>query len=103
LRLARWCFLRQRAALKPFFKDLESEFWARQTLCLLRTPSTPQSLTFPRSRSELAAEYFERLESPYQELVWFEDSARAPPFEEPEKFNAEIVRIAREIGLLQGD
>lgn len=51
--------------------------------------------------AELAAEYFERLEAPYKELVWFEDSAHAPPFEEPEKFNAEIVRIAREIGLLQ--
>jgi proline iminopeptidase len=52
--------------------------------------------------AELAAEYFERLEAPYKELVWFEDSAHAPPFEEPERFNAEIVRIGREIGLLQG-
>ncbi len=49
---------------------------------------------------ELAAEYFERLEAPYKELIWFEDSAHSPPFEEPELFNAEIIRIARQVGLL---
>lgn len=49
----------------------------------------------------LAADYFERLEAPHKELVWFERSAHAPPFEEPGRFNAVIVRIAREEGLLE--
>lgn len=50
--------------------------------------------------SALAAEYFERLEAPDKELVWFENSAHSPPFEEPDRFNAEIVRIARVVRLL---
>jgi proline iminopeptidase len=36
----------------------------------------------------LAAEYFELIEAPYKRLVWFEQSAHNPPFEEPENFNA---------------
>jgi pimeloyl-ACP methyl ester carboxylesterase len=51
--------------------------------------------------SVLASEYFKRLEAPHKELIWFENSAHAAPFEEPERFNAEILRIAREIGLLR--
>lgn len=50
--------------------------------------------------AKLAADYFERLEASHKELIWFEESAHAPPFEEPERFNAEIKRIALEIGLL---
>jgi pimeloyl-ACP methyl ester carboxylesterase len=50
--------------------------------------------------SKLAAEYFDRLEAPRKELVWFENSAHFPPFEESERFNAEIRRVAMETGLL---
>jgi pimeloyl-ACP methyl ester carboxylesterase len=50
--------------------------------------------------SELAAEYFARLRAPHKELIWFENSAHAVPFEEPERFNAEILRIARDLAVL---
>jgi pimeloyl-ACP methyl ester carboxylesterase len=36
---------------------------------------------------ELSAEYMEKLRAPYKELVWFERSAHAPNFEEPDEFN----------------
>ncbi|MGZ5084421.1 MAG: alpha/beta fold hydrolase [Usitatibacter sp.] len=51
--------------------------------------------------SALASDYFERLVAPRKELIWFEESAHSPPFEEPQRFNAEILRIAREVGLLR--
>ena len=35
----------------------------------------------------LAAQYFEKIQAPCKRLVWFEDSAHNPPFEEPAKFN----------------
>ncbi len=49
--------------------------------------------------SSLAAIYFNRLDAPYKELIWFERSAHNPPYEEPEKFNEEILRIGGAIGL----
>lgn len=49
--------------------------------------------------SALAAEYFERLHAPHKELIWFERSAHSPPFEEPDRFTAEIRRIGREVRL----
>ena len=36
---------------------------------------------------ELAVEYLEKLRAPYKEIVWFEHSAHAPNFEEPNVFN----------------
>ena len=36
---------------------------------------------------ELAVEYLEKLRAPYKEVVWFEHSAHAPNFEEPDIFN----------------
>lgn len=36
--------------------------------------------------AEAASDYFEALEAPEKHLVWFEDSAHSPCFEEPEKF-----------------
>jgi proline iminopeptidase len=45
----------------------------------------------------LAAKYFERLQAPSKELIWFEGSAHSPPFEEPDSFNAAILRIAHEV------
>lgn len=41
--------------------------------------------------SVLAAEYFEMIEAPARELVWFERSAHNPPFEEPEAFTRAMV------------
>ncbi len=36
--------------------------------------------------SVLAARYFDTLDAPCKQLVWFERSAHNPPFEEPERF-----------------
>src|SRR5476651_897908 len=50
--------------------------------------------------AETSAAYFEKLMAPSKKLVWFEESAHMPPFEEPEKFNAIMIEyvapIARE-------
>ncbi|UCD38640.1 MAG: alpha/beta hydrolase [Fidelibacterota bacterium] len=35
----------------------------------------------------LAEEYFQHLQAPYKEFIWFDASAHSPPFEEPDKFN----------------
>ena len=36
--------------------------------------------------SELVKQYYKKLDAPIKEFYWFEDSAHAPHFEEPEKF-----------------
>lgn len=36
----------------------------------------------------LAAQYFERIEAPCKQLVWFEHSGHNPPFDEPERFDS---------------
>jgi len=36
---------------------------------------------------ELARDYFDRLDAPRKQWIWFESSAHMPNFEEPEKFN----------------
>lgn len=41
--------------------------------------------------STAAARYFETLQAPRKELVWFEESAHNIPFEEPETFNRTII------------
>jgi proline iminopeptidase len=43
--------------------------------------------------SVLAAKYFERIEAPHKRLVWFEQSAHNPPFEEPDLFNRTLIEI----------
>ena len=48
---------------------------------------------------ELGAEYFESLDAPAKELIWFENSAHSPLYEEPEKFNNEVLRISKLVGL----
>ena len=40
----------------------------------------------------LAADYFAKIEAPCKRLVWFEQSAHNPPFEEPEKFNQVMIK-----------
>lgn len=37
--------------------------------------------------AQLAARYFEALQAPYKQLIWFEDSAHMPDLEEPKRFH----------------
>ncbi len=39
----------------------------------------------------LAASYFQTIEAPYKRLIWFEQSAHNPPFEEAETFNRVMI------------
>ena len=43
--------------------------------------------------SELAERYFDELEAPKKEKVVFEHAAHMIPFEEPQRFNREVVRV----------
>ncbi len=36
---------------------------------------------------DLAEDYFNQIDAPMKRLIWFENSAHSPPFEEPELFN----------------
>jgi pimeloyl-ACP methyl ester carboxylesterase len=45
---------------------------------------------------ELAEEYFEVLEAPHKEIVWFERSAHMACMEEPERFQDELIRVLAE-------
>jgi pimeloyl-ACP methyl ester carboxylesterase len=47
--------------------------------------------------SQLAAGYLDRLRCPLKELVWFENSAHFPFFEEPDRFHTEMVRIDQSV------
>jgi pimeloyl-ACP methyl ester carboxylesterase len=46
---------------------------------------------------ELAAAHFESMKAPHKKLVWFENSAHMHNLEEPEKFQQELIAIAREV------
>ena len=48
----------------------------------------------------LSSEYLGILEAPDKDIVWFEHSAHMIPFEEPERFNEEVRRVARRVKLL---
>ena len=50
---------------------------------------------------KLGAQYFETLKAPAKELIWFENSAHGPPFEEPEKFNEVVRKTARGVDLIK--
>ena len=39
----------------------------------------------------LAEQYFAKIKAPYKRLVWFEQSAHNPPFEEPVKFDKVLI------------
>jgi proline iminopeptidase len=47
----------------------------------------------------LAAEYFEKIAAPCKRLVWFEESAHNPPFEEPGRFVRTLVEEVRPVVL----
>lgn len=46
--------------------------------------------------SELIEEYYNHIKAPKKELIWFEESAHFPQFEEVDKFNALMIRIKEE-------
>lgn len=48
---------------------------------------------------ETSVTYFDRLIAPSKRLVWFEESAHEPPFEEPDKFNAAMGELVRPVTL----
>jgi pimeloyl-ACP methyl ester carboxylesterase len=45
--------------------------------------------------ADTSADYFQVLTAPAKRLVWFEESAHEPPFEEPAKFNRAMVELVR--------
>ena len=47
--------------------------------------------------SSIAADYLERLQAPLKGLVWFDESAHFPFFEEHVRFGAEMVRVAEQL------
>jgi pimeloyl-ACP methyl ester carboxylesterase len=47
--------------------------------------------------SELTKEYYEQLVAPEKELIWFEESAHFPHFEEPKKFNEIVLGIKEKL------
>lgn len=85
------------AALWPEQKDYD----ARQ-----RHPSIDVPIVMIMGRHDqvisprLGEQYFEMLKAPEKEIVWFDNSAHGPPFEEPEKFNEVVRQTARRVGLL---
>jgi pimeloyl-ACP methyl ester carboxylesterase len=46
--------------------------------------------------SSLLVKYFEILDAPQKELIWFDESAHFPQWEEPEKFHASLKTIVSE-------
>ena len=46
-----------------------------------------------------AEAYFDVLDAPSKEFMWFENSAHSPQWEEADRFNAEMLRIADELNL----
>jgi proline iminopeptidase len=53
--------------------------------------------------SEVAAEWFTKVNAPSKQFVWFENSAHLPMTEEPGKFLIALVRYARPIAERVGD
>jgi proline iminopeptidase len=39
----------------------------------------------------LAEQYFKKIKAPYKRLIWFEQSAHNPPFEEPIEFDKILI------------
>jgi pimeloyl-ACP methyl ester carboxylesterase len=46
--------------------------------------------------SVLAEEFYKALKAPHKRLVWFENSGHPPDFEEPDKFQRELIAIGAE-------
>jgi pimeloyl-ACP methyl ester carboxylesterase len=71
---------------------------------LREVPSLSVPVTFFLGRHdrtappELAVELHDAIEAPMKEIVWFEGSAHMANIEEPEKFQRELIAIARSAG-----
>jgi len=48
---------------------------------------------------ETSVAYFDMLSAPSKRLIWFEESAHEPPFEEPARFNAAMVELVRPVAV----
>lgn len=48
-----------------------------------------------------AEAYLKAVDAPLKALVWFENSAHSPQWEEPQMFNSEILRVARQTEILE--
>ena len=46
---------------------------------------------------EISVAYFNMLSAPSKRLIWFEESAHEPPFEEPTKFNLAMTDLVRPV------
>jgi pimeloyl-ACP methyl ester carboxylesterase len=46
---------------------------------------------------ETSVRYFDALDAPRKELVWFDDSGHAPFTDEPAKFNRMMVELVRPV------
>jgi pimeloyl-ACP methyl ester carboxylesterase len=55
------------------------------------------------ANSELAWEWFEKVQAPAKQFVWFENSGHMPMTEEPGKFLVSLVRFVRPIAEKVGD
>lgn len=49
--------------------------------------------------AESSVAYSDMLSAPSKRLIWFEESAHEPPFEEPAKFNAAMVELVRPVAI----
>ncbi len=49
--------------------------------------------------AQVAADYLQHLEAPVKKVVWFEHSAHNVPFEEPDRFQAEVITVLNGIGI----
>lgn len=47
------------------------------------------------TESVVAARYFQKLNAPCKQLIWFEESAHNIPFEEPQTFNTTVIEASR--------
>jgi pimeloyl-ACP methyl ester carboxylesterase len=98
--------------LPPFVKGIASSgaaLWPEQKHydARKRHPSIEVPIVMVMGRHDrvisptLGAQYFDVLKAPDKELIWFENSAHGPPFDEPDKFNEVVRQTARRVGLMK--
>jgi proline iminopeptidase len=79
-------------SLSALEKDINAVNWLRDA------PAFEVPVFFAAGRhdrntdADLQHEYFEEITAPSKHFEWFENSAHSPPFEEPEAFNAFVIR-----------
>jgi pimeloyl-ACP methyl ester carboxylesterase len=47
--------------------------------------------------TELSVEFYESLQAPHKEIIWFEESAHTPDLDETDKFQREVMRIGHQV------